>query len=579
MFRYSSLILTAVLLFTQISFAQTDTAKSLFTEGLSLLRQKKLDESLAVFRKSLQLDAKQPATHANIGFVLSALNRIPESIPYYREAVRLAPNESSFHSGLCKSLSLTKNHDEAIAECKEGVRLGNSSPEPFIALIAALRNAKRNDEALQNGYSALQRFANNENLLLTLAEAEREDGNYQNAFNFYQTLSELKPTGDFYLINLSFVSLRLERDAEAVEFAQRAIAINPNNATAHYYVGKVYFELGLHEEAINSFKKATELDNTRPEMFYYLGLSYSRNGKSENAIAALRKAVSLSSDDFDYLYKLGDVLNGSAKYEEAIIPLQKAVQLEPKNFLAKVSLGLALFESAKYAEALPVLTEADQMKPANEVVTMFLRVTRSRQQGFARIDEMKEFAKRNPKDLNVRVQLAINLGYGRRISEAESYIQEILKINPENPKILSSIAVVYSTSGNREKAAEIYRKIIELGDLAQGYSGLLNYYEKKGMFEEADAYYQKLFAIKSDVPHFLKSYGDFLRNNGKRREALEAYKRSLALLPNNSPTIFNIALLSIKLGDRSAATQYLEMLKSIDPAEAKLLARCIRFYR
>jgi Tfp pilus assembly protein PilF len=77
----------------------------------------------------------------------------------------------------------------------------------------------------------------------------------------------------------------------------------------------------------------------------------------------------------------------------------------------------------------------------------------------------------------------------------------------------------------------------------------------------------------------MKMYADFLRDSGKKREALDAYKRSLAILPNNPPVIFNIAILSIKLGDKPTALQYLEILKSIDALEAKKLARCLRFYR
>ena len=49
--------------------------------------------------------------------------------------------------------------------------------------------------------------------------------------------------------------------------------------------------------------------------------------------------------------------------------------------------------------------EAERLKPGEQVVTMFLSVARSRQQGMAQIEEMKRFAEENPKDLNVRVHL------------------------------------------------------------------------------------------------------------------------------------------------------------------------------
>jgi hypothetical protein len=40
--------------------------------------------------------------------------------------------------------------------------------------------------------------------------------------------------------------------------------------------------------------------------------------------------------------------------------------------------------------------------------------------------------------------------------------------------------------------------------------------------------------------------------------------------------IFMVSALSARLGDMDTARQYLELLRSIDPVEAKKLARCIK---
>ena len=68
-------------------------------------------------------------------------------------------------------------------------------------------------------------------------------------------------------------------------------------------------------------------------------------------------------------------------------------------------------------------------------------------------------------------------------------------------------------------------------------------------------------------------YANLLRNNGKRREALEMYKRSLGMLPTNSSALLSAGILSAKLGDLNAARQYLGTLKAIDAKSARVLAR------
>lgn len=54
------------------------------------------------------------------------------------------------------------------------------------------------------------------------------------------------------------------------------------------------------------------------------------------------------------------------------------------------------------------------------------------------------------------------------------------------------------------------------------------------------------------------------------------YKRTIGIEPTNVPALFNLSLLSAQTGNLDAAKQYQELLKSIDPVQAKLLARCLR---
>jgi hypothetical protein len=69
--------------------------------------------------------------------------------------------------------------------------------------------------------------------------------------------------------------------------------------------------------------------------------------------------------------------------------------LDPRDVEAKAALGLAFFESAQYPEGIKMLEEADRMKPGNEIIAMFLRVARARQESVPRIDEIKLYAKEN----------------------------------------------------------------------------------------------------------------------------------------------------------------------------------------
>jgi tetratricopeptide (TPR) repeat protein len=138
------------------------------------------------------------------------------------------------------------------------------------------------------------------------------------------------------------------------------------------------------------------------------------------------------------------------------------------------------------------------------------------------------------------------------------------------------IAGAYSTAGNNDKALAIFKRALEIREDPATYLNLAGIYSRLGLAEEASKDYAKVIELKSDVPNVMKIYADLLRDNGRRREALEMYKRSLAMLPTNGPALFNAGILSAKLGEIEAARQYLEVLKTADPTTAKLLDRYLR---
>lgn len=559
----------------QIS-GQTPSAKSLFDKGIAFLQEKKFTEALDSFRKSVKLDSKQPTSHANIGTSLMALKRYEEAIPSFREAVRLAPENGTFHTALCFALSVTKKHTEAISQCEEGVRLNGNMPESYLALIAALKSAKLSAESAQKAEEAFQKFPDNESLLNSLAESFVETGNFLRAVEIYEKLAILKPAEAFYQVKLAENYLRLERDPEALAAAEKALNTDPKHYLAYFFIGKIYFELGQHEEAGSSFQKAAELNPKFVDAKYFLGLSEIRRGRYIKAIEHLRLATDSSPENFDYAYELSSALLKATLYEESAAAMRKAIALKPNDFVALAGLGSALAESGQYEEAIKYLTMADRIKPGDQIVNMMLNVARARQQASPQISAMIIFAKENPQDLNVRLHLIQHLTFGRRLAEAEPYFAEILKMNPPDVRVYDLIGMLRSTTGNYEKAAEAYRKSIELGQSPAAYLGLSEVYAKNGQVTEAIAAYEMVFKLKPDSPNIMKLYADYLRDNGKRREALEVYKRSLAMIPNNAPVIFNVGILSAKLGDLDSAKQYLEMLRSIDPRLAKLLSRCIK---
>lgn len=575
-FRYVVfLILFSVL--PASGFSQTPTAKDYLEQGIQLLREQKFAPALAAFRKSLQLDPRSDAAHYDAGLALLSLGNTSEAIAEFNEAAKLAPADPKPHLALCSTLSRMANYTDAIAQCREAVRLDPALADAHSLLIFALYKTKQTDESFNLLSGALQKFRNNENLLSLAGDLYIDAVRFDLALSYFQTLSTLYPKNIAYQVKLAQCYLRTERDSEAVAAANKVIEIEPKNSAAHYILGKVYYEIGLNEDALSAFQRSVELDEKNGEGFYFLGVVQERMGKRNEAVSSLRKAVSLAPDDWTYNYELGNTLNNGGRFEEAIEPLRKADTLTRPDFQTKVSLGLALFESAHFDEALEVLSKADQLKPNNDTVTMFLRVTKERNDVVTRIEKYQKALAADPSLVNERVTLANIYKFLRRMAEAESLYLEAIKLQPDDWQLYNRLGVFYLDSGQLEKAVPAFAKAAELNHHHILYLSLAQTLVRLGRNSEALTAFQKGLAIKADAVSVLKPYGDFLWNTGDRQEAIRTYQKVLSIEPTNAPVLMSLGFLYVKVNNIDGAKQCYETLKAIDPVEAKRFARCLRF--
>jgi tetratricopeptide (TPR) repeat protein len=189
---------------------------------------------------------------------------------------------------------------------------------------------------------------------------------------------------------------------------------------------------------------------------------------------------------------------------------------------------------------------------------------------------IKQHVADNPNNIQAQIDLAHVYGFLKRHVEAEKLFLQAVKAQPNNEKLYNLLGVFYSDSGQHEKAAAAYQKAISIAPHHILYISLGGALHKLGRTDEALEAYRKSVEIKPDSIFTLKFYADLLRDSGKRREAIEVYKRAYGVDPTNAQVIFNLGFLHATTGDLENAKRYQEMLKPFDPQLAKTLARFLR---
>jgi len=149
--------------------------------------------------------------------------------------------------------------------------------------------------------------------------------------------------------------------AGSVSEFQRAIALNPNDATAHQWFGEpTLTALGRFDEAIAEEKRAIELEPLSPNNNTDLGWILIMARRYDDAIAQLRKAVEIDPTFYYAHVILGVALQAKGELADAIAEYMKAEQLGG-DLESRPLLAFAKAQSGDKSAAVQMLAELDEL--------------------------------------------------------------------------------------------------------------------------------------------------------------------------------------------------------------------------
>ena len=106
---------------------------------------------------------------------------------------------------------------------------------------------------------------------------------------------------------------RKQDQAKALDYYQKDLQADPNDASLHNNLGSLYADMGKSEDAAAEFKKAADLDPLHASGYYYnLGAIMVNKGQMNAAAEALKKATDLDPTNANAWYWYGTALMGKA---------------------------------------------------------------------------------------------------------------------------------------------------------------------------------------------------------------------------------------------------------------------------
>ena len=184
--------------------------------------------------------------------------------------------------------------------------------------------------------------------------------------------------------SLAFVTYRYHlRWVEAEQHFKKAIALNPNYATAHQWYGSYLAALGRLNEAVVEAKTAHELEPFSLTIYsdYVRSLYYA--GRLEEAKNEAMKMREMDQSFGRAHYELGLILEEEGKPEEAIDEFRLALKSLPDNITALTALGHAQALAGKKTDAEKTIARLHELSKQQYVSPYQIAVV------YAGLDERK----------------------------------------------------------------------------------------------------------------------------------------------------------------------------------------------
>ncbi len=121
---------------------------------------------------------------------------------------------------------------------------------------------------------------------------------------------------------------------QAIAEAERAIALDPNDADGYVYLGTILVNAGRPEKAIELTEKAMRLNPRYPPLYLQtLGVAYREAGRCEEALAPLKKVLTLNPNFGPAHLQLAPCYAELGRLEEAQAEVAEVLRVNPNASL------------------------------------------------------------------------------------------------------------------------------------------------------------------------------------------------------------------------------------------------------
>jgi protein O-mannosyl-transferase len=258
--------------------------------GAELMHAGRIDEAVAHFQRSLEIEPNNVSAHSNLGDGLSQLGRTDEALAHYNRALEIDPLNIAAQNNLGAALLQLGRIEEAVPHLQKALEANPGFARARINLGTAYLQAGRTDEAVAQFNEALVADPGNFSTITDLGAAFVQKGQLEQALTQFQRALEINPNFATALTDLGNVLLQQGHLDEAIARYQKALLVDPNSAVTHNNLAFALLQKGRLDAAIAHYRRALEIRPDYPEARRNLGVALLEKRRADQVDALLQNA-------------------------------------------------------------------------------------------------------------------------------------------------------------------------------------------------------------------------------------------------------------------------------------------------
>ena len=439
--------------------------------GDCLTQLKKYEEAVAALNPGLNWGPKwRPRFLVALGFVEMTRDSLRDAGIYFTQAREAAPDDPITNRALGDFYLKRGIGSLSIPEYEKAVALDSTDIDLRFALGRALAFDQRYDEAIAQYKWVADQNPDYPGAQLALGDIFYRAGQAKAAYyaearphlEKYTKLAPNDPKG-WSLLGRDYYFLHMKDEAAAA--LQKAMDLGDKSKDMYTVLFRVKVERKDWQGALEAIKNGepTNADMLKlAQVHAFMG----NQAQADSAYRAIMARDSTSGDAKFAMLELGKTLYRVKDYPNAVSMLQRRIALDANSDEAYYYLGLSLKEMKQLPEAILALRQAANLAPAKGDRHFWLAVTLTQADSIdAGLEEFRATVAADSASKNAAVAWQ-QLGYRALLKKnwpaAIENLEHSVAVDPRNVQSLIWLAQAYQNSGNRAKAIEYYRKVLEI---------------------------------------------------------------------------------------------------------------------